>query len=217
MNNNKSTEEITTISGSDGPTSVFLLSKPKKYSFRQRIQKKKYFMRKQWVEKHIGTENHSIMEVCEYIQNQYGFVEVGRDTYAYKEEYVQMRYDFLMRYAPELLGEYAKIPELAGHSQEDINAHLKEIENQQRMAQTIPTTDFDIKLRMFKKEMENGIIHITVEENYGHISGGASGSKRVLREYHKVYRNIYKYYGVTAEDIRNRSERYEALIRELSM
>lgn len=218
MSNDKTAMEPPMIGGEDGPTSVFVLSKPKKLTLKQRIQKKRYSIRKKRIEKHIGTENHSITEVCEYIQNRYGFVEVSKDTHAYKEEYEQLRYSFLMRYAPELLGKDTKLPELASHSEEDIRAYLKEIENRQKQAQTIPTSDFDIKLHMFRKTMGdvNNNIHITVEENYGHISGGAGGNKRVIKKFNKLYRDIYKYYGVTEADILSRSERYEELIRTLA-
>lgn len=218
MGKNKSDMEVTTISGADGPTSVFLLSKPKKLTLKQWIQKKRYSIRKNRIEKHIGTENHTIAEVCEYIQNKYGFMEVSKDTHEYKEEYAQMRYSFLMQYAPELLGKYAELPELASHSEEDIKDYFKEIENRQKMAEAIPTTDFDIKLHVFKKIMGdvNDNMHITVEEKYGHISGGACGNKRVIKKFNKLYCNIYKYYGVTEEDIRNKSERYEELIHTLA-
>lgn len=84
-------------------------------------------------------------------------MEVSKDTHEYKEEYAQMRYSFLMQYAPD-----------------------------------------------------------TVEEKYGHISGGACGNKRVIKKFNKLYCNIYKYYGVTEEDIRNKSERYEELIHTLA-
>lgn len=218
MSNKKSVMEATTIHGADGPTSVFLLSKPKKLTLRQWIQKKRYSIKEKWIEKHIGIENHSIMEVCEYIQNKYGFIEVCKDTLAYKEDYVQMRYGFLMQYAPELLGKYAKPPEMASHSEEDIKTYFKEIEIRQKMAQAIPTTDFDIKLHIYKKAAGdvNDTMHITVEENYGHISGGASGNKRVIKKFNNLYRNIYKYYGVTEEDVRSKSERYEKLIHTLA-
>lgn len=55
-----------------------------------------------------------------------------------------------------------------------------------------------------------------MEEKYGHISGGACGNKRVIKKFNKLYCNIYNYYGVTEEDIRNKSERYEELVHTLS-
>jgi len=209
---------VTTIKGVDGPTSVFMLSKPKKLTPGQWMQKKKYSIRKKWVEKHIGTEHHSIAEVCEYIKRRYGFVEVSKDTSAYKEEYAQMRYSFMLQYAPELFREYAKIPEISSHSAEAVKAFYRELDHAQKVVQTIPVADFDINIHMFTGTSGNvsDCMHLTIEENYGHISGGASGSKRFVKGFDKLYRDIYKYYGVTEEDIRSKSERYEELIRTLA-
>lgn len=218
MNKRKSAQAVSTITGADGATAFFILSKSNKITLKQWMQKKKYAIRKKWVEKHISSKSHSMTEVCEYIQKQYGFIEVDQSTHEYEEEYVQMRYSFLLQYAPELLGEYANMPELKSHSEEAIKDYLREMENRQKMAQNVPRTDFDIKLRMFQKAMEgmNGNMHISIEENYGYIGGGASGSNKAIKAFQKLFRDIYKYYGVTEEDICTKSKRYEELIRTLA-
>ncbi|MBQ9991769.1 MAG: hypothetical protein IJP31_12670 [Lachnospiraceae bacterium] len=48
------------------------------------------------------------------------------------------------------------------------------------------------------------------------VIGGAVGNKRMMRKFHHIYKDIYKYYGVTKEDMESRSERYEAIVQALS-
>lgn len=86
MNKRKSAQAVSTITGADGATAVFILSKSNKITLKQWMQKKKYAIKKKWVEKHISSKSHSMTEVCEYIQKQYGFIEVDQGTLEYKEE-----------------------------------------------------------------------------------------------------------------------------------
>lgn len=51
---------------------------------------------------------------------------------------------------------------------------------------------------------------------YGYIGGGVSGSQKALRKFRKIYRDVYRYYGVTQKDIETKSERYEDLVRTLT-
>ena len=60
-------------------------------------------------------------------------------------------------------------------------------------------------------------MHVVIEKKFEHIGGGASGSKKALREYHKIFKDIYRYYGVTQEDIDQKTKRYEALVRQLAL
>lgn len=48
------------------------------------------------------------------------------------------------------------------------------------------------------------------------VIGGAVGSKKIIKEYHQIYKDIYRYYGVTEEDVRMKSERYKELLGVLS-
>lgn len=216
----KAAVAATTIQGENGPTSVFILKNDKRnLTLKQHIQRKKYALKRKWIEAHIKAGSHSMKEVCEYIKDRYGFTEVSKDTTEYKEEYKAMRYSFLMQFEPELANKYVKKPELTDNSQNDIETYLKEIKDGQNIVETIPTEDFDIKLHIFRKQMGdiNNNIHVSVEENYGYISGGSSGDDGVIKEFRKIFHDIYRYYGVTEEDIRTKSKRYDSLVRTLAV
>ncbi len=216
----KNASAISVIGGDDGPTSVFIAKKDtKKITIRQKIQRLKHRIKKFYVEKTITSENHSMDEVMEYIVNKYGFVEAKHDSAEIAEEYRQMRASFLIQYAPELLGEYAAFPSLRSESAEDIQAYIKKCDEQMERANEIPQTVFDIDFHKFKKVFAdiNDHMDISIEKNYAYIGGGACGSKKLIRQYERIYKDVYRYYGVTEEDIKNKSKRYQDLVRTLSL
>ena len=44
-----------------------------------------------------------------------------------------------------------------------------------------------------------------------------SGNKRVMKQLKKIAQDLYLYYGVTEEDIKNKSERYSSMLAILSV
>lgn len=200
----------------DGPTAYFIIDRNQKLTWKQRFQKWWFGKKKAWAAKGVKANPHTLDEVCEYIKIKHGFTEVAQDEVEFLEEYREMRAGLLMRYAPELLGELKEMPQLEGRSEEDIKKYMAGFEIRKKAAFQVPKEEFDIDLRKFKKRMGDNEFHITVEKRYLSISGGAGGSKMTLRKYDKIYKDIYRYYGVTKEDIANKTKRYEELLRTLA-
>ena len=202
----KMTDTEAVIGKNDGPTAVMVIKKNPKLTLRQ----------KTYVERTLKTESHSIDEVMEYMVNVHGFVELDDDEVY--QEYSQMRASFIMQYASELLGEYATMPQLKSESKVDIQAHMKQLQERQKRAMEIPVEKFDIDFHKFEIPLNDrkDKIHITIEKRFGYIGGGASGDKKVMKRFHHIYKDIYQYYGVTKEDIKNKSKRYEEVVRALT-
>ena len=217
MHMKKRANAVSIISGADGPTSVFVVKKNHNQTLRHKLRRFMYKMKRVYVEKTLKAESHSIDEVIEYIVNTYGFVEIAADEYI--EEYDQMRASFMLQHAPELLGEYAEMPQLESESPEDVQLHLKKIEERVQKATEIPRTVFDIDFHKFKKSYDdiNDNVHILIEKNYAYIGGGTSGNEKVIKEFRRIYKDVYRYYGVTQEDIKMKSARYQDVVRTLSM
>ena len=115
-----------------------------------------------------------------------------------------------------LLGELKERPQLAGETEEDIREFMDAVEAQKQVAMQVPREDFNIEFRMFKKQMGDSEYHILIEKKYEHIGGGASGKTKAVNRFHKVYKEIYRYYGVSEEDIAGKSKRYEDYLRQLA-
>lgn len=214
----KTSGSVSVIGGSDGPTSVFVLSKGKKKTLKQKWQSKCLKRRKKRWERKIKPGTHTMDEVAAYIKEKYGFEEISKDSKEYQKEYTELRTSFIMQYEPELLGEYAKVPELKSHDEEAVKELFAELERRRCLAAEIPEEKFAINLRMFRKTEGENVMHMELESRFEHISGGYSGPKTGKRNwFYKMYRDIYLFYGVTGEDIEKRSKRYETLLTTLAM
>lgn len=207
---------MSVIGKSDGPTAVTVIKRNSKLTLKQRLEKCKYKIKRAYVEHTIKAKGHSLDEVIDYIINKHGFVEIDNDEVRFEHD--EMRASFIMQYAPELLGEYATMPQLKSESKEDIQAHIREFQERQQRAMEIPIEKFDIDFHKFQISFEdiNDNMYIIVEKRFACIGGGVSGDKKVMRRFHRIFKDVHRYYGVTAEDIKNKTKRYEQVIRALT-
>ena len=204
------------IGKSDGPTAVTVIKKNSKLTWKQKLEKCKYKIKRAYVEHTIKPKSHSLDEVMDYIVNRHGFVELHNDEVCFERD--ELRTSFIMQYAPELLGKYATMPRLKSESREDIEAHMKQFQARQQRAEEVPVSEFDIDFHKFQISFDdiNDNMYIIIEKRFAYIGGGVSGDKKQMRRFHRIFRDVHRYYGVTAEDIKNKSKRYEQVIRALT-
>lgn len=213
----KEASNISIIGGHDGPSSVFIGSK-QKLSLLQKVHRAEFKFRKSWYENHITEGSHTMEEVRRYIKNIYGFNEVDRQSQEYQAGYIQLRASFILQYEPELLGKYAERPQFKFNrrDEEEIKSFIEQNNLRQQEAEAVWREVFDIDFHIYKKEFNDVCMKFFLESKYGYIGGGVIGNKVYHKKYNKMYRDIYRYYGITKEDINNRTKRYENLIRTLA-
>jgi hypothetical protein len=217
LGSEKAAGSVSIIGGADGPTSVFVLKGGKHHTtIKQKIYKLRFRIRKAWEERRIKANPHSMEEVENYLKDFCGFTEVKQHSGKYQTEYREMRASFLLQYAPELLGALASYPKLEGEDAESVQKFMEQIELRQKAAENVPRDSFDIDLHILEKNDADTQMQFSVERNYGYIGGGASGSKKKMKKYKKLYRYIYRYYGVSQEDIDQKTARYETVIKTLA-
>jgi hypothetical protein len=205
------------IGGADGPTSIWLAKGGKHHTtIKQKIYQLRFRIRKAWEERRIKANPHSMEEVENYIKDFCGFTEVKQHSCRYETEYREMRASLLMQYAPELLGELEPYPKLEGEDAKSVQKFMEQIELRQKAAENVPKEAFDIDLHIFEKNDADIQMQFSVERNYCYIGGGASGSKKKMKKYEKLYRDIYRYYGVSQEDIDHKTARYKDVIKTLA-
>lgn len=217
--------ETSVIGGADGPTSVFVLKNDRsaKAALKQKMYKIGYHIRRKIAERSVRASAHSMEEVGGYICDVLGFSEVSQETEQYRTEYEDMRASFMIMYAPELLGDLAQPPEfdqLPGSETEKLREFMRQTDLRREAAKGVPKEKFDIAFHKYEKA-EGGLqMHISTEGRYGYIGGGAAWDTKKEwqgRRYGRLYRKVYRYYGVTQEDIDCKTKRYEDLIRTLAV
>lgn len=209
------TEEISKIGSSDGPTAVFVAGR--NITFKQKVQRFINQTRRNHIAKSITADAHTLDEVCDYIVRILGYRELEANQQDYNEEYDDLRASYILQYKPELLGDLANIPDLAEDTEEAINEYLEMIKNRQNAAKDISKELFDIDFHKFIREEGDNESHFVIEKTHDYIGGGASGNTKTVRRHNREFKQVYKYYGVTQEDIDKKTERFNDVVRILAM
>ena len=203
----KTADNIRIIGKSDGPTSVFIAGKDKKKTLRQKIEKSMYDFRRKRVIKFLRADSHSVDEVADYVVRELGYTEVSPSDETYQTEYSNMRASFLLQYRPELLGDLTEPKRPQQWDEKSVMEFMKQIEQRTEAARAVPKTEFDIDFHLYRK----------TGWDFESFSGSASGSTRVMRRYGADFRKVYRYYGVSQEDIRQHTKRFEEVVRQLTV
>ena len=72
-----------------------------------------------------------------------------------------------------------------------------------------------IKVNSHTLDDINDNMYIIIEKRFAYIGGGCSGDKKKMRRFQCIFKDVYRYDGVTREDIEKKSKRYEQLVRAL--
>ncbi len=99
----------------------------------------------------------------------------------------------------------ANIPDLTDHTQEVIKEYLELMKSRQEAAKEIRTEIYDIDFHKFIKEDGDNEAHFIIEKTKDYIGGGASRNTATIRKYDRKFKQVYRYYGVSQEDIDNKS------------
>lgn len=209
---------VTIIGGADGPTSVFLVGKRRKTPLKYRLRNYFYKKRSIQVQKKITAASHTLEETLSYLMENYGAVEKSSDSRTYKEEYEGLRESLIIRYQPELLGEYAELGKPDRSDEASVRAFMERAEKRRQIAASVPEEAFPMDFHIYEIVLQGiGKIKYVIEKQWGIFSYSYSGDKKKRKACKKVVQDIQLFYGVTKEDIQNQTERYKRLVAVLSM
>ena len=212
----KGAGNVSVIGGADGPTSIFIAGRGGKVKLITRIQN--YFRRikRNRVKKRITANPHTLEEVVQWLKREYGAVEVSQQSHNYLEQRKCLKASLVMRHRPDLLGELMDLEPPEGEDVEALKAFWEQIQEREKMAEEIADDIFPLDFHIYEiKCPENCMMQIGVETVWQVIDGSFSGDKKTMKQLKKLFRKIYLYYGVTAEDIKNETERYKSLLAAL--
>lgn len=212
----KGAGSVSIMGGADGPTSIFISAKDGKVKLTTRIQN--YFRRikRSRAKKRITANPHTLEEVVQWLKREYGAVEVSQQSHNYLEQRKCLKASLVMRHRPDLLGELMDLEPPEGEDVEALKAFWEQIQEREKMAEEIADDIFPLDFHIYEiKCPENCMMQIGVETVWQVIDGSFSGDKKTMKQLKKLFKEIYLYYGVTAEDIKNETERYKSLLATL--
>ena len=213
----KGTGSVFVIGGADGPTSIFIAGKGGKVKLTTRIRN--YFGKAKMnrIKKRITANPHTLEEVVGLLKREYGAVEVSHQSHNYLEQRRTLKASLIMRHRPNLLGELMDLQTPEEEDAEALKAFWEQIQEREKKAGEIADDIFPMDFHIYEIACPgSGMMQIGVETVWQYLGGSCSGDKKTMKQLRKLFKKIYLYYGVTAEDIKNRTERYNSLLAVLS-
>ena len=204
---------VSVIGGADGPTSIFIAGKDSKVRLATSIQSYFSKIKRNRMKRRITANPHTLEEVVEWLKREYGAVEVSQQSHNYLEQKQSLKESLVMRHRPDLLGELMDLEPPEGEDVEALKAFWEQVQEREKMAAEIADDIFPVDFHIYAiKCPENCMMQIGVETVWQVIDGSFSGDKKTMKQLRKLFKKIYLYYGVTAEDIKNETERYKSLL-----
>lgn len=219
-----SASAVSIIGGADGPTSVFLIGRREKNPFRRMKHAAlngKYRRKRRIAERSIVPGAHTMQETLQYAKERYGFAEADSSYRYYEDRKRSFRHGQIYRKRPELLREEKKIlPPEDFHDIKAVQEWEKRIQEQTAMrekeADAIPQEVFPTDYHLFVAETKSrGRLEMEVDLLQGAFAISYSGGEKKAMDC--AVKEIYRYYGVSQEDIAHKTERYKELLMVLSM
>ncbi len=214
----KGAGSVSIIGGTDGPTSIFIVGKGDREKLTTRIQNYFRKLKRNRLKKRITVNSHTLEEVVQLLKREYGAVEVSQQSFHYQEQRKCLKASLVMRHRPDLLGELMDLKPPEGEDVEALKTFCGQIQEREKMAAEIAENIFPLDFHIYEIRCpKNCMMRIGVETVWQVLDGSFSGDKKTMKELKKLFKKVYLYYGVTARDIKNETERYKELLAILCL
>lgn len=219
----KNCMSMTIISGKDGPTSVFIAGKQNghKPGLQERMRKKRYQRKCARITARLPAAPHTLNQVIDYIKNKYYAKELPADCHAYTENRNALKASLIRKYRPHLAGP-PPAPLLQGKNPQDLTENeIAEYLEQSRLYSErlagIPDKLFPMDYHYYVISVpKTGKVDVTIEKRHQALSVGYQCKGGREKKLKKITKDIYWYYGVTREDIRDKTPRLKQLVTMLA-
>lgn len=210
----KSASQIAIIGGADGPVSVFIAGKDSgcKAPLKIRIRNKRAQMRRKRAEKKIQPGAHTKEETIVYAKEHYGFVALDQSCRSYQDERKSVREGIIYKHKPELLGRFQHISAPDVPDESSLQKFYELLKERERILEAVPDEEVPVEFQMYELLSGKGHIRISVEFKWDIFGVSYGGDRKQMKKFKRMAQDLYSYYGVTEEDIKNKTERYETLV-----
>ena len=159
---------------------------------------------------------HSLSETVRYAKEKYGLTETASVDREYIEQIKCLKESLILQYEPELLGEMQDIPLPDYFNEASVKEYFGKIKTRSEMIAEMPDSIIPMDFHLYKIEINDNFLTMEIDYTWNIFGMSYSGNKAVMKNFKKIARDLYGYYGATEEDIRNKTERYSSLVTSLS-
>ena len=212
----KSKREVSIIGGADGPTSVFVAGKSAKQPLKIRIRNAIYRYKRKKVEKTIVANTHTLAEVVQYAKNNYELTETPPTEREYIEQKESLKEGLILQYKPEVLGSMKDIPKPDISNEASVQEYFCKIKTRSEMIAKMSDSTIATDFHLYKIRIDDSFLDIGVDYIWDIFGISYSGNKKVMKQFENISKELYSYYGVSEDDIKNNTKRYSSLVTILS-
>jgi len=123
------------------------------------------------------------------------------------------RSDFVQ---PEVLGEMKDIPKPDVSNEESVREYFCKIKTRSEMIAEMPDNVIPMNFHLYEIRIGDDSLEMEIDYIWNIFGISYSGNKKVMKQFEKISKDLYIYYGVSEDDIKKKTERYLSLVTALS-
>ena len=212
----KSKSGVSIIGGADGPTSIFIAGRAQKRPLKVRIRSILYRFKRKIAEKKVVAGEHTLDELVQYAKNSYNLIETNSSERKYIEQQNNLKESLILQHKPEILGEMKDIPKPNIYNEKSIREYLCKIEARREMIAEMPDNVIPMKFHLYEIRIGDDSLEMDIDYIWNIFAISYSGNKKVMKQFQKISKDLYIFYGVSEDDIKKKTERYLSLVTVLS-
>ena len=212
----KSKSGVSIIGGADGPTSIFIAGRAQKRPLKVRIRSILYRFKRKIAEKKVVAGEHTLDELVQYAKNSYNLIETNSSERKYIEQQNNLKESLILQHKPEILGEMKDIPKPNIYNEKSIREYLCKIEARREMIAEMPDNVIPMNFHLYEIRIGDDSLEMNIDYIWNIFAISYSGNKKVMKQFQKISKDLYIFYGVSEDDIKKKTERYLSLVTVLS-
>ena len=212
----KSKSGVSIIGGADGPTSIFIAGRAQKRPLKVRIRSILYRFKRKRAEKKVVAGEHTLDELVQYAKNSYNLIETNSSERKYIEQQNNLKESLILQHKPEILGEMKDIPKPNIYNEKSIREYLYKIEARREMIAEMPDNVIPMNFHLYEIRIGDDSLEMNIDSIWNILAISYSGNKKVMKQFQKISKDLYNFYGVSENDIKKKTERYLSLVTALS-
>lgn len=212
----KSKSGVSIIGGADGPTSIFIAGRAQKRPLKVRIRSILYRFKRKRAEKKVVAGEHTLDELVQYAKNSYNLIETNSSERKYIEQQNNLKESLILQHKPEILGEMKDIPKPNIYNEKSIREYLYKIEARREMIAEMPDNVIPMNFHLYEIRIGEDSLEMNIDYIWNIFAISYSGNKKVMKQFQKISKDLYIFYGVSEDDIKKKTERYLSLVTALS-
>ena len=212
----KSKSGVSIIGGADGPTSIFIAGRAQKRPLKVRIRSILYRFKRKRAEKKVVAGEHTLDELVQYAKNSYNLIETNSSERKYIGQQKNLKESLILQHKPEILGEMKDIPKPNIYNEKSIREYLYKIEARREMIAEMPDNVIPMNFHLYEIRIGDDSLEMNIDYIWNIFAISYSGNKKVMKQFQKISKDLYIYYGVSEDDIKKKTERYLSLVTVLS-